>query len=249
MHAVILAGGGKTDAFAHRHGAENKALIPIGNKAMFDYVFAALDGSKYIEDIVIVGPKKDFERYGAPHVQVIEDTGDMVDNCLKAVSVLPKNQRVALVTSDIPMLTAGVLDSYLAGLEAIEGDFFYPIIPKEVNEQRYPGVRRTYAVLREGTFTGGNLIVINPLVAPLVANKMRSFVAERKNVLRMGSLIGFGFLFRLVARMLTIPDAEKRVSELLECRCKAVQCLYPEIGTDVDKDSDLELARKVLAGA
>ena len=147
------------------------------------------------------------------------------------------------------MLTTAVLDNYLAGLEDLEGDFFYPIISKATNEGRYPGVKRTYAVLSEGTFTGGNLIVLNPVVADVVANKVRALVSERKNVFKMGSIIGFGFLFRLLLRQLTIPAAEKRLSQLLCCRCKAVECFAPEIGTDVDKDSDLELARKVLAGA
>lgn len=249
VNAVILAGGGKTDSFAHKHGAENKALIPIGDKLMFEYVYSALRSSNYIQQVVIVGPVKEFGKYVVPGVQVLEDTGDMVDNCLTAIHRLPQDQRVALVTSDIPMLTAGVLDDYLAGLEGLDGDFFYPIISKATNDNRYPGVKRTYAVLREGTFTGGNLVVLNPKVADYVASKVRALVSERKNVFKMGSLIGFGFLFRLLLRQLTIPEAEKRLSQLLCCRCRAVECLFPEIGTDVDKDSDLELARKVLVGA
>ncbi|KAF0195610.1 MAG: molybdopterin-guanine dinucleotide biosynthesis protein A-like protein [Bacillota bacterium] len=249
MNAVILAGGGKTDSFAHKHGAENKALIPIGDKLMFEYVYSALRNSRYIQEIVIVGPVREFSKYVVPGVQVLEDTGDMVDNCLAAIHRLPQDQPVALVTSDIPMLTTGVLDNYLAGLEGLEGDFFYPIISKATNEDRYPGVKRTYAILREGTFTGGNLTVLNPVVADLVASKVRALVSERKNVFKMGSLIGFGFLFRLLLRQLTIPEAEKRLSQLFCCKCKAVECFSPEIGTDVDKDSDLELARKVLAGS
>lgn len=249
VNAVILAGGGKTDSFAHKHGAENKALIPIGDKLMFEYVYSALRSSKYVQQIVIAGPVREFGKYVVPGVQVLEDTGDMVDNCLAAIHRLPQDQRVALVTSDIPMLTTGVLDDYLAGLEGQEGDLFYPIISKATTEGRYPGVKRTYAVLRGGTFTGGNLIVINPIVADVVASKVRALVSERKNVFKMGSLIGFGFLFRLMLRQLTIPQAERRLSQLLCCGCKAVECFFAEIGTDVDKDSDLELARKVLAGA
>lgn len=246
MHAVILAGGGKTDEFARRNGSVNKALIPIGGKPMFEYVFTALRNSQYIQEIIIVGPVREFEKYVMPGVRVFEDTGDMVDNCLMAIHQLPQDKRAAVVTSDIPMLTAGVLDNYLAGLEALDGDFFYPVITKETNEARYPGVKRTYATLREGVFTGGNLFVLDPRVADFVARQIRSFVSQRKNVLAMSSLIGFRFLFRLLTKQLAIPEVEKRMSEILGCRAVAVVCPYPEIGTDVDKESDLELARKVL---
>jgi len=249
VNAVILAGGGKTDEFAHRHGAQNKALIPIAGKTMFEHVFAALQNSKYVQQVVIVGPVKEFGKYAGRDVQVVEDTGDMVSNCLAAIRLLPVEQPVALVTSDIPMLTAGVLDNYLAKLEAKEADFYYPIIAKEINEQRYPGVKRTYASLREGTFTGGNIIVINPKVAERIAAKVREFVAQRKNVIMMCSIVGLGFLLKLVTKRLTISEAERKISDLLGCRCLAVECHSPEIGTDVDKDSDLELARKVLESA
>lgn len=249
MNAIILAGGGKADEFARKHGATNKALISIAGKPMFEHVFNALLESSVVKQIVVVGPVSEFGRYAGARVDVIEDTGDMVDNCLVAIRRLPQTERVAVVTSDIPMITTAVIDTYLASLQSREGDFFYPIIVKEVNEQRYPGVKRTYARLREGTYTGGNLQVVEPRVAEAMAGKMKEFVALRKNVLALCSLIGLKFLLKLVLGQLSIPEVESRMSELLGCKCVAVVCPHPEIGTDVDKDSDLELARRILAGA
>jgi len=75
---------------------------------------------------------------------------------------------------------------------------------------------------------------------------MRKLVSQRKNVLAMGALIGFSVLIKLVTGQLTIANAEQRVSKILKCKCIAVRCPYPEIGTDVDKDSDLELVRSVM---
>lgn len=249
MNAIILAGGSGHDDFALRHGANNKALIPIGSKPMFAHVLEALLGSMLIQRIVAVGPVADLVFYRGPRVTLIEDSGDMVANCLTAVRALAGSERVVVVTSDIPMLTTRVLDSYLASIADKEGDFFYPIISKETNESQYPGVRRTYATLREGSFTGGNLSVINAGVAERVGSRMREFVALRKSVLGLGSLIGLRFLFKLLAGQLSIAEVETRMSELLECKCVAVICPYPEIGTDIDKDSDLDIARRILAGA
>jgi molybdopterin-guanine dinucleotide biosynthesis protein A len=249
MNAIILAGGSLQDDFARRHGTDNKALIPIGSKPMFAHVLEALLGSTLIQSIVVVGPIADLMHYKSPRVTLIEDSGDIVANCLTAVRFLPGNERVAVVTSDIPMLTPRVLDSYLASIANIEGDFLYPIISKEANERQYPGIKRTYATLREGTFTGGNLSVVNVAIAERVSSRMREFVALRKSVLGLGSLMGLKFLIKLLAGQLSIAEVEARMSELLECKCVAVICPHPEIGTDIDKDSDLDIARRILAGA
>ncbi|MBT9134146.1 MAG: Molybdenum cofactor guanylyltransferase [Firmicutes bacterium] len=249
MHAIILAGASGQDDFARRHGTSNKALIPIGSKPMFAHVLGALLDSTLIQTIVAVGPVADLVRFTEPRVTFIEDSGDMVSNCLTAVRALPGSERVVVVTADIPMLTPRVLESYLASIADKEGDFFYPIISKETNERQYPGVKRTYATLREGTFTGGNLSVINVAVAERIGSRMREFVALRKSVLGLGSLIGLKFLFKLLAGQLSIAEVEQRMSDLMGCKCVAVVCPYPEIGTDIDKDSDLDIARRILAGA
>jgi len=249
MNAIILAGASSQDGFARRHGTNNKALIPIGGKPMFAHVLGALLDSQIIQNIIGVGPVTELKEFCTPRVTLIEDKGDMVENCLAAVRSLPPCERVVVVTSDIPMITPRVLDSYLTSLIGREGDFFYPIISKEVNELQYPGVKRTYATLREGTFTGGNMSVVNPAVAERLGSRIREFVALRKSVLGLGTLIGPKFLFKLLAGQLSIAEVEQRMSELLGCRCVAVICPYPEIGTDIDKDSDLDIARRILAGA
>jgi len=249
VNAIILAGADKQDEFAKRHGVANKALIPIHDQPMLDYVYKALAGSRFIDSIVIVGPAALCAAYASKRVAVLPANGDMRENCLAAMRILPPSKRVAVVTSDIPMLTSTVVDAYLATLEGLEGDFFYPIIQREINEALYPGVKRTYATLGGRTYTGGNLLVIDPAVAERVSVRMEQFIAQRKNVLALSALIGYKFLVKLLLGQLTVPEVEERVSQLLTCRCVAVECPFAEIGTDVDKDSDLALARQVLLGA
>ncbi|MBT9157685.1 MAG: Molybdenum cofactor guanylyltransferase [Firmicutes bacterium] len=249
MNAIILAGGDKEDGFARRHGVANKALIPINDQAMLDYVFRALSGSRLIETITLVGPATVCAPYASARVAVQPDTGDMMKNCLAAMAFLPQDEKVVVATSDIPMLTTAVVDDYLASLAEKKGDFFYPIISREVNEKLYPGVKRTYATLGGRTYTGGNLLVIDPKVAVELARRLERFIAHRKNILALSAMIGYRFLVKLLMGQLTLPEVEERMSQLLACHCVAVECPYAEIGTDVDKDSDLALARRVLSGA
>ena len=50
-----------------------------------------------------------------------------------------------------------------------------------------------------------------------------------------------GTLLKLVMRRLTIAEVEKKMSKILGIACKAVLTAYPEIGADVDKESDYNL--------
>ena len=248
MHAIILAGGGtKVDAFAEQHGAANKALININGKPMFEYVLDAISASDRIRDVVIVGPVEDFSRYARAGVSVLADSGDITDNCLVGIRSLPKDgRRVVLLTSDIPLVTTDILDRYLDQVAALEGDLFYPLISQETNEARFPGMKRTYAKLRDGVFTGGNIMVLDPIIAEPIAAVVKRLVAKRKNVLAMAAVAGPFTLLRLATGGLSIAQAERRISQILRCRVVVVPCQFAEIGTDVDKESDLALAAAAL---
>lgn len=112
-----------------------------------------------------------------------------------------------------------------------------------------PGVVRTYARLREGVFTGGNIFMIRVAVVDRCLAVARKLVANRKSVLAQARLFGFNILWKFITRRLTIPDVEARFQDLLGVRGKAIISEYAEIGVDVDKPSDLKLAEKWLGGS
>lgn len=76
--------------------------------------------------------------------------------------------------------------------------------------------------------------------------KAREIFARRKSPLKLCNWLGWGFLIKLLCHRLTVADAETRTSALLEMRCKAIITRHACIGMDIDKPSDLELARRTL---
>ena len=68
--------------------------------------------------------------------------------------------------------------------------------------------------------------------------------AARKNPVKLAALLGIGFLFGLVTGRLRIAQLEARASQLVGGRVSAVISTYPELGFDVDKLEDLNLARR-----
>ena len=133
---------------------------------------------------------------------------------------------------------------FLLQCKEVDADLYYPIVSKEVNERLYPGCKRTYVGLREGTFTGGNVFLVNPKIVMQCMDVAERIIENRKNpgsyVIYWAGLSFFAFFFgHCDLRMLN-----SGLTELLGISGAVVQSPYPELGIDVDKPSDLELVRE-----
>lgn len=249
MTAVVLAGGQKTGLDKEMGPSLCEALIPIGQRFMIEYVVDALRKSEYIGRIVIAGPMEELKAHLPPGLDIIlAPNGETVIksllNALKTIS--PKEERILVVTADVPLLTTTAVDSFIESCRYKEGDFFYPIVSREANESKYPGVRRTYVSLKEGIFTGGNIFLVDPKIVAKCEPVAEELVRLRKNPLSLASYIGWGVLIRYALGMLSLKEAEEKVSSLLGIKGTGIISPFPEIGIDVDKISDLELVRKKL---
>lgn len=246
--AVVLGGGDPNDPFAAAHGVPVKALIDLDGRPMAAWVLEALRRSGRVARVAYVGP------LGPGMRELVDvplaDTGGLLSNLEAGVEALRPagGGRVLVVTADVPLLTAGMLRDLLdaADREAPGADLVYPVVRREDCEAAFPGVKRTYARLRDGTFTGGNVFLLDPRLVR--EPRLRAVWAQRKNPLGLARLIGWGTLAGLLTGRLTVAALEARVSRLLGARARALVTPHAAVGTDVDKDGDLDLARRHLAG-
>lgn len=248
VNVILLAGAANNGPLREVSPVTNEALIDIGGRPMIQYVIDGLRQSKEVRRIAIVAPPGEVE----PHVtgenlEFVPSTGSIVDNIVAAARILPKTEQILIATCDIPLINGEIIDGLINLCRQTDADLYYPIVEKSVNEQKYPVVKRTYVTLREGTFTGGNLFLVRPDVIEPTAPKVRKFLEYRKTPLKMVTLLGFSFLFRyLVLKNLNLKELEKKVSDMWGLKGAVVVCPWPEVGIDVDKPSDLQLARAVL---
>lgn len=212
-----------------------KADVPINGRPMVEHVVSALSAVSAIK-----------------RVNVARGEGDsLVANLLGAIRTLDLagDDYLLISACDIPFLTSQAIDDFLENCEP-GFDVYYPIVRREACEQRFPGVKRTYAKLREGTFTGGNLFLVKASVLPPLTEILERFFRLRKSPFRLAQLFGFGLLTRFLLSSVfgTLPmrDVEQRVLKLAGIRAKAVISNYAEIGTDIDKVSDLMLVKQGL---
>lgn len=248
-NAVILGGGDPGDAFAAAHKVDVKPLIEVAGRPMGQWVLEALRESGQVARIAYVGPLVG-EMSELVDVRVT-DRGTLIANLEAGIAALrePGNapqRRVLVVTADIPMLTGQQVREVLAS--APDSGLVYPIVKKEVCQAAYPEVKRTYARLKDGTFTGGNLFLIDPALIGKFLPRLRAVLDARKQPLKLAGIVGPAFLVKMLLGRLQITELETRISQILGVEARALITPHAAVGTDVDKEEDLALAEKLLGG-
>jgi len=247
IEAVVLAGSLNSGPLKECSPAGYEALIPVGSKVMVEYVVEALLNARQINRVLVVGPVEELSPLlSGTRVTLTRAAGGIMENVEAGLNQLPGEKRVLLVTSDIPMLTPRSVDDFIELCGDMSGDLYYPIIPKEVVEKSFASTRRTYVTLKEGVYTGGNLFLLNPAVYKQCVQNGQRIFNQRKSPLGLCRLIGLSFVLKYLLHTLTVEDVRKKGSELLGIKGVVVVSQYPEIGVDVDKPGDLELARLIL---
>ena len=255
INAVVLAGkalGPENDPLVEYAGVNNKALIQIAGKEMIHYVVEAIAGSSRVGRIAIVGLSPERELDFSRPVEYVPARGGMFDNILVGVDHLLKQESVTplilVAASDIPLLTTEIVDHFIDACLALEADVYYSVVERSVMEDRFPGAGRTFVRLRDGSFAGGDLLMVRPLVLEINRQLFREVMASRKSAWHMARLLGLGMIVHFLTRSLTVVQAEEKASQILGCRGKAIISPYAELGMDVDKPPQLDIARRILEG-
>jgi molybdopterin-guanine dinucleotide biosynthesis protein A len=245
MNAVVLGGGKSDDPVALAAGVSVKALVMLEGRTMAWHVLRALRESGKVDRIVYVGPVvPDFEALIDVNVPGQDGMLENLEAGLKALEAFGPATRALVVTADVPLLTAVAVRDLFARDPGTA--LVYPVVTERACETAFPGGRRTYARVREGKFTGGNLFLLEPRLVSQFMPKLRQVIANRKNPLALAGMIGAGILIKFLLGQVRISELEARVSRILGVDAKALISEHAEIGFDVDKADDLEIVRQRL---
>jgi hypothetical protein len=247
VDGVLLAGAPNQGPLREIASVDHEALITIGGRPMFLYVLEALLAAPQMKRIGIVGPRELDQPLGWPEgVFRVDPAGDLIANVFCGLEALGSERPVLIATADIPLLGREAVEGFLDECAKIPGDFYYPLIPRDIMERSFPHLRRTYFTLREGSFTGGNLLLLRPGAALGFEDLLQEVIAFRKKPWRIVSLLGLSFGLRFLLKQLAIGDAVLRIEELTGLRGVAVVCPWAEIGFDVDKPDQFHAVKAVL---
>lgn len=235
MQAIILAGGRCKPDLKEISGCEWRGDLTIDGRTMLD---VAADALRPFGGLIVVGPR--------PLPDALHsEPGSSFPGSLQKGLELVTDEEVIIATSDMPWLTKESVKGFLA--RRPDGcDLAYPILLAQDCLDRYPGLPRTSVALREGKYTGGNLIWAKTKAVKILAPWMERAYEARKSPLALGRMIGWDLLSRMAIgkvspQTLSIGYLERRVSHTLGIEVKAVSCPFPEIGTDIDSAEQYEV--------
>lgn len=253
MDAIVLAGGvpGPDSALYPNTNGKPKAMLEIGEKPMIQWVLDALDQANTIDRIVIVGCEDQQDEIHSEKVITFKpSTEDIIENFQQGAKAVlehnPEGKSVAVVSSDIPMITPEMVNWIISSSLPASDDLYYCVVEQSQMEKRFPNSARSYVKLRDMNVCGGDLAIINMDLYKSRKDFWRKIFEARKSYLDQARLIGFDILLLLLMRRLTLADTVEKVTHRLNITGQGLICPYPEIAMDIDKPHQLEIARREL---
>ncbi len=252
MDAILTAGGipqPDEPLFEYTQG-EYKALLDVAGRPMIQWVLDALEDATTIDRVLLIGLPPDISVSCRKTLTFIPSQGGLLDNIrtgvLKTLEINPGAGHVLLVSSDIPAVTAEIIDWTTRTALETDHDIYYNLVSRQVMEARFPGSKRSFTNLKGISVCGGDMNVIHSRIVTGRDDLWQGLIAARKNVFKQASLLGFDTLLLLLLRLIDLKAAERRVSRRLGIRGRAILCPYAEIAMDIDKPHQLEILRADL---
>lgn len=247
--AVVLAGGHCKPDLWQASGQQYRALVRVAGRPLLAYALDAIMGAKSVSRAVVVGP--------AECRTMVEGLGDRISwlpsgetllgNLLGGAEALGESAEDLLcIAADAPLVTGEVVDRIVAAALDDPRDFRYPIVHRDVCLAAYPGTKRTFVRLRDGVFTGGNVMLVTRSLLASSRERIAAAFAARKSPLRLAMLFGPSIVLRLPLGRVSIAELEQRAERMLGFPVAALVCDAPEVAVDVDKPEDLRLVEELV---
>ena len=254
MDAIVTAGGiplPEEPLYPATRG-QSKALVDVAGKPMIQWVLDALTDARTIQNVIIVGLTVKSGLKCGKKMYFVPNQGGMVKNLQaggrKVLEVSPKTKHVLMVASDIPTITAEMVDWVVNTDMQTKLDVYYHVIQREVMEKRFPGSKRTWTHLKDMEICGGDMNVAGlDLLLTEETGIWNKITDARKSPLKQAALVGFDTAFLLLTGKLSLQKAETNIMKRLKITGKALVCPYAEVGMDVDKPHQLQIMRADLA--
>ena len=225
-------------------GVKWKALLPIHGKPMVDYVLDALAQSPSVNappwisglDKALIGDdlRQSPSADGPASSVVVAAEADL-------------KYPFIVTTCDHPLLTPNMVESFIQGARSTNADFVVAFASKRSIAPAYPHVKRTYLNFKGESVSGCNLFYVRNNKGLAAIKFWRAAQHDRKKPVKLARRLGIAMLLKYISGGLTIEKAFAYASAKLKIHATYVLLSAPEAAIDVDKPSDLELVKTILA--
>lgn len=235
---VVVLGGGSL-----KGESEPKSFLPLKGRWLIEWTLEALSSTSGLGEILVLLPPAKKKLSG---VRVEFSEADLLLKLKRGVEFFAGSEWLLLVSGDLPLLTPESLKDFIERCFYFPADGYFPVLSRQTVENKFPQTKRTYAKLKEGCLTSGNIVLLRPQVLADNWGLGEKILLARKKPVQLAQILGLNAVLKFIFRLLTVKEAEERLSRLTGYNLKAVFSPYAEIGLDVDKKEDLDLVKQFL---
>jgi len=255
---VVLAGGINTRELYPGYTPGFKALVELEGRPLIRYVLDALQASRSVGRIGIVGSEPDLRPIVGPDIPISPASESFLGSVMSGLAVFPDEHRILLTTADLAMLTAEVVDEFAAlcarQQPAYAENLFISAVPKSAFTGPFAACGKLFMEFKDNPVCHGNLLMANPALLRNEAamDRLNAVYAARKNIftsaLSFGLGLGLAYVFGVhLFHWLTMEKVAEMASERFGFGFVPLSFPHPEVAIDVDEAGDFVIAREVLA--
>ncbi|MHA2620369.1 MAG: nucleotidyltransferase family protein [bacterium JZ-2024 1] len=238
-YGAVFAGGRASESLAKAFKVRWKAEIVFEGDRLVDRALHIVRQAGGFSRIFVVLPSDVALTDGLEDCHIVPSRDRLMENFLAVMEEANEVDLVYMVACDAPRITPEMLNRVRSEIHKDPGkDIYYTVVEKKRIEAKYPGARRTYVRLREGVFTGGNVIAVNPRRILVARERIEEAVALRKKPLALAGKIGALFLLKALSGRLSLEEAVARVEAISGLKGKVIVSRDPEIAMDIDEPVD-----------
>lgn len=246
---IVLAGQRPgVDRLASHFGEELKALVPLDGEAMITRVVRTLHASSAVGRIVILSqaPERLRAAVEAGGGGELVESGGGISASINAIVGTDKAPWPVLVTTaDHPLLTPQMVEAFLEG--STGADLNIGMVERGTMMAAFPQSQRTWLKFRDGHWSGANLFTLTSERTLAALTLWAEAEQDRKVAWKLFLHFGPWLALRAITRTIGLGDALGRAGQRLGLSVKLVAMSDPVAAIDVDKPSDHDLARAILA--
>jgi GTP:adenosylcobinamide-phosphate guanylyltransferase len=252
MDCIITAGGipGPDDPIYSYTQGQPKALLDMNGRTMLERVVDALQASRHVDEIVVVGLGHDHGQQFRRPVHHLPDYGGLFSNVLAGVNWMRQHTgdagHLLICSGDVPAITAAQIDDHIEACRPLDKAIYYTFATRQVIEERFPHSNRTYVRLKGLEIAGGDVVVADPAVADHNQELWIALTEGRKHAWKLAKTVGFSFLFKLLLRQLRVQDIENKAASIVGRPTRIILTPHAELAMDVDKPRQVEMLRQFL---
>jgi GTP:adenosylcobinamide-phosphate guanylyltransferase len=242
---VLLPAGGRLPAdFARVAGTDIKALIRFDEQTILSRTLSALRASPRFGRLLVIGPQELQEDCDTYQAERITDHGSGPDNIFRGLEHLSAQERVMILTTDLPFLSGSILEEFLTSCPS-QADICAPVVLASDYADRFPGSTATFVKLRDENITLGCAYLLKTQALRAVKPNLDAVFEQRKSKMGMAKLLGAQFVFQWLTHQLTVARVVAKLESILGCSIAAIPGSAAELAFDIDAVGDLTYARSL----